>query len=225
VAPLAPDPTFSARDAAPPPSDPPYFLMCGTIEPRKNHLLLLHVWRDLVDRLGDRSPKLVLVGKRGWENEQIHDLLDRSPPLRRHVVEVSGLPTPSLKRLMLGARALLMPSFGEGYGLPVVEALAVGLPVIASDIPVFREIGGGRLTLIDPTDGPRWREAICAFADESGGVRAHALANMADCRIPTWPAIFETVETFLAVLKQDHATWRSSIAPHLSELAKPSPSQ
>jgi glycosyltransferase involved in cell wall biosynthesis len=218
VAPLAPDPIFSAPEAPLPAGGLPYFLLCGTIEPRKNHLLILHVWRDLVDRRGDGAPKLVLVGKRGWENEQIRDLLDRSPRLRRHVVEVSGLPTPSLKRLMLGAFALLMPSFGEGYGLPVVEALAVGLPVIASDIPVFREIGDGRLTLIDPTDGPRWREAICEFAEESSGVRAQALANLAGCRVPTWPEIFETVETFLADLKQTRALLDSSIAPRSDEL-------
>ncbi|MBV9289685.1 MAG: glycosyltransferase family 4 protein [Hyphomicrobiales bacterium] len=223
VAPLAPDPIFAAPDVArPDASGALYFLMCGTIEPRKNHLLILQVWRDLADRLGDRAPKLVLVGEHGWEDEHIRDLLDRSPRLSRHVVEVSGLHTPSLKRLMLGARALLMPSFGEGYGLPVVEALAAGLPVIASDIPIFREIGDGRLTLIDPTDGPRWREAICAFADEGRVVRPKALANMAGYRPPSWPGVFETVETFLVALTRTDGPQESEVETELRPIGEPS---
>ena len=201
VAPLAPDPTFATpekfNDTGP---DIPYFVMCGTIEPRKNHILILHIWRELVDRWADRAPKLVLIGERGWENEHIIDLLERSPRLQRHVVEVSGLPTPSLKRLMLGARALLMPSFAEGYGLPVVEALAAGVPVIASNIPVFREIADRRVTMIDPTDGPGWLEAIRAYADDEIGARTKALAKLIDYRGPTWPSTFAAVEGFLAQL-------------------------
>lgn len=201
VAPPAPDATFSPDGTAgKKDAGAPYFVMCATIEPRKNHLLILHVWRDLVTRLGDRAPKLVLVGERGWENEHIIDLLDRSLLLRQHVVEVSGLPTPSLKRLMHGARALLMPSFGEGYGLPIVEALAAGVPVIASDIPVFHEVGFGRITMIDPTDGPGWRDAILACADERTGMRTAALARMDGYRSPTWPSTLARVEVFLTEL-------------------------
>ena len=149
--------------------------------------------------MADRAPRLVLVGERGWENEHIIDLLDRSPRLQKHVVEVSGLPTPSLKRLMGGARALLMPSFGEGYGLPVVEALALGVPVIASDIPVFHEVGGGRIMMIDPTDGPRWREAIRGFSDDASGVRRDALIKLKGYRSPTWPSIWRRSKRFLSI--------------------------
>jgi glycosyltransferase involved in cell wall biosynthesis len=210
VAPLAPDPIFAAIEApAPYADDTPYFVMCGTIEPRKNHLLILLVWRDLVDRLGEKAPKLILVGERGWENEHILDLLDRSPRLQRHVVEVAGLPTPSLKRLLAGARALLMPSFGEGYGLPVVEALAVGVPVISSDIPVFREIGDGRLTMVDPTDGPRWRDAICAFAEERSADRARSAANIAGYESPTWRKTLVGVEAFLVDLDRNRRSINS----------------
>jgi glycosyltransferase involved in cell wall biosynthesis len=69
-----------------------------------------------------------------------------------------------LKRLLDGARALLMPSFAEGYGLPVAEALAANVPVIAADIAVFREIGGGRIIAISPIDGEGWLEAVRALA-------------------------------------------------------------
>ena len=57
----------------------PYFVICGTIEPRKNHSLLLHIWRDVVARLGQMAPKLVVIGVRGWENEHVIDLLERCP--------------------------------------------------------------------------------------------------------------------------------------------------
>jgi glycosyltransferase involved in cell wall biosynthesis len=71
-------------------------------------------------------------------------------------------------RLIAGARASLMPSFAEGFGLPVAEALAIGTPVIASDIPVFHEVGQGLATLIDPLDGPEWEAAIMAhWQDEA----------------------------------------------------------
>ena len=203
TAPLAPDPIFSADEAIDIVA-PPYFVMCGTIEPRKNHLLILHVWRDLVDQMAEKAPKLILVGERGWENEHIIDLLERSPRLRRHVVEVAGLPTPSLKRLMLGARAVLAPSFGEGYGLPVVEALAAEVPVIASDIPVFREIGGGRLTMLDLTDGPGWRDTVRAFADETSGARDQALARLKGYKSPTWSESMAAIENFLVDLSTDN---------------------
>jgi glycosyltransferase involved in cell wall biosynthesis len=198
VAPLPADPIFSSHSPVETAIGPrPYFVICGTIEPRKNHLLLLHVWRDIVAELGEAAPRLVVVGERGWENEHVIDMLERCPSLRGHVIEASGLPTPSVKRLLLSARALLMPSFAEGYGLPVIEALAVGAPVIASDIAVFREVGGDRLLMIDPTDGPEWRKAICAFTADDSAMRRELLARNADRRAPQWRSFFAAIEDFL----------------------------
>lgn len=205
VAPLPADPIFAAG------SGPgvavgrhPYFVMCGTIEPRKNHLLVLHVWRELVAEFGRAAPKLLLVGERGWENEHIIDLLERCPALQGPVIRASGLTTPSLKRLLLGARALLMPSFAEGYGLPVVEAIAAGVPVIASDIPVFREIGGGHLMAIDPTDGPAWRSAVCRFWPEESPDREACQANLRGYVAPDWSRFFDSVEEFLQELGESN---------------------
>jgi glycosyltransferase involved in cell wall biosynthesis len=142
----------------------PYFLICSTIEARKNHLILLQVWRELAARLGDATPKLVVVGRRGWESEAAIDMLDRCPGVRAHVIETAAISTAGLAELMAGARALLMPSFAEGYGIPIVEALSLGTPVIASDIPVHREVAGERATFLHPLDGPGWRDAVLALA-------------------------------------------------------------
>jgi glycosyltransferase involved in cell wall biosynthesis len=137
----------------------PFYIMCGTIEPRKNHLLLLRVWRYLVKKLGPDAPRLVIIGKRGWKNAEIIAALD-DETLRDHVIEVAGLPTPDYKRLLDHCRALLAPSFAEGFGLPVAEAIAAGAAVIASDIAPFREQAGGNIVYLDPQSDEAWRKAI-----------------------------------------------------------------
>lgn len=179
---------------------PAYFLACGTIEPRKNHLLLLHVWRELVRRKGAAAPKLILIGTRGWENENAVDLLERCRMIRDHVIEASGLSTPSYKALLDSACALLMPSFAEGYGLPVAEALAAGTPVIASDIPAFRETAGGQILTISPIDGERWLETVDAFAEPRSGARDAAIMRQNQYAPPDWSEYFAKIETFLASL-------------------------
>ena len=68
----------------------PYFIICGTIEPRKNHLLLLNLWRELARSFGPATPKLIVAGARGWENENIIDMLERCPAIRDHVIEALG---------------------------------------------------------------------------------------------------------------------------------------
>ncbi|HEU0215442.1 MAG TPA: glycosyltransferase family 1 protein [Stellaceae bacterium] len=165
VRPMPPDPVFAAsRDRDPELGDVPYFVVCGTIEPRKNHLILLHVWRELSRQWRDRTPKLMVIGRRGWENENVVDLLDRSHEIHEHVIEIDGLASADMARLFAGARALLMPSFAEGYGLPIVEARATGTPVIAADIPPFREIAP-EATFRRPLDGTGWLAAIKAHAE------------------------------------------------------------
>ncbi len=173
----------------------PYFVMIGTMEPRKNHLLVLHIWRELA--AADASaPRLVLIGARGWENEQVADILDRSVALRAHVAELSGLPSARLARLLQGSCGLLAPSYDEGYGLPVVEALALGAPAIASDIPVFREVTQGRARLLSPLAGPAWRAEI----ERLSGDAPYRRSRRDEARrfaAPTWREYFAGVEGFL----------------------------
>ena len=202
VAPLGVEPIFSAAADEAGPVRRPFFLVCGTIEPRKNHLLLLNLWRDLAERLGDETPRLVLVGRRGWEIENVADMLDRCPAIRADVTEVVGLTTHGLARLMREATALLMPSFIEGYGLPVVEAAASGLPVVASDIPVHREIGGDFAHFLDPLDGPGWMHAVRALAEPGSRLRAELRGRLTGYAAPTWAAHFERAEAALATLPE-----------------------
>jgi glycosyltransferase involved in cell wall biosynthesis len=171
----------------------PYFLCVGTIEPRKNHLLLLNLWRDMAAQLPPEAiPRLIVVGRRGWENEQVVDMLERCPGLRGHVKEVNGCSDRHLQALLRGARAVLLPSFAEGFGMPVTEALSLGTPVICSDLPALREAGGGVPDHLDPLDGPGWRALIMDHY-HAGPRHAAQLARLADWVAPSWNAHIDIV--------------------------------
>ena len=174
----------------------PFFLCLGTIEGRKNHLLLLHLWRRLAEQPGP-VPKLVLVGRRGWDNEQVLDLLDRSARLRPHVVELGAVCDAAVAGLMAEARALLMPSFVEGFGLPVAEALARGAPVLCSDIAAHREVGAEVPDYLDPLDLPAWQAAVEDYARPDSRRRAAQLRRLAGWAAPGWPAHIAAVLAFV----------------------------
>ncbi|MGA0602290.1 glycosyltransferase family 4 protein [Caulobacter sp. KR2-114] len=163
VAPLGVEDAFRP-DVGAPTAERPYFVCVGTIEPRKNLAFLLTLWRRLAERRGEATPRLVLVGRRGWEYEAVVDHLERSPPVLRWVHEVSDLHDDELAALVRGATALLAPSLIEGFDFTTLEALSLGTPVLASDIPAHRELAIGA-RLVDPTDGPAWLEAIEAAID------------------------------------------------------------
>nr|WP_257215072.1 glycosyltransferase family 1 protein [Sphingomonas sp. R-74633] len=193
VAPLGVEPRRAA--VAPEAQDRPYFLCLGTIEPRKNHLLLLHIWRNLAGEAG--APRLILVGRRGWENENVVDMLERSPAIRELVVEAGRVGDARLGGLVAGACAVLMPSFAEGFGLPVAEALAAGVPVIASDLPALRETGGSVPDYLDPLDGPGWTQAIRDYAAPGSVPRAAQFERLKSWQPPSWDAHFAAVLPFL----------------------------
>ncbi|SMG02884.1 glycosyltransferase family 4 protein [Burkholderia singularis] len=198
VAHLAPGIEHGAAQAAP--LDKPYFVMLGTIEPRKNHWLMLHVWRDLAERLGDAAPRLVLIGRRGWECENVVDMLERCERLRGLVIEQAQCPDARMRAWLQHAKALLFPSFVEGYGMPLVEALAHRIPVIASDLPVFREIASDIPDYLDPLDGPGWFSKIVSYMQPSSAARDAQLARIEQFSAPTWSTHFEKVDRFIESL-------------------------
>lgn len=200
VLPLGIDQRFGRKpDNEPVAAAWPYFVMLSTIEPRKNHQLLLQIWRRLVETEGERAPRLVLIGRRGWENETIFNVLDRSALLSQHVVECSGLSDGDIINLLRGARAVLAPSFAEGYGLPVVEALALGTPVIASAIAAHREVGGECAEYLDPLDGMAWLQAIRDYAAAPSERREHQLQRLHLYKTPSWDTHLASA---LALIKQ-----------------------
>ena len=182
-----------------------YFVVCGAIEPRKNHLLLLNVWHELVRQRGKRAPKLVVVGspiRSVTGNAPLLRAWEQCPPLQDQVMFARGLSSPALRRLIAHAKALLMPSFAEGFGLPVIEALALGTPVIASDLPAHREVGGDLAIYRDPIDGSGWLADICMFADGNGA--AAEIRNRVSAYQPrTWREYFIRIERFLKTFEEE----------------------
>ena len=190
-----------ASDATERSSNTPYFLCVGTIEPRKNHLLLLNLWRQMAETMRSEDiPRLVIVGRRGWENEQVVDMLERCSAVQGHVEELNGCSDQQMHALLRGARALLLPSFAEGYGMPVAEALSIGVPVLCSDLPALREAGGAVPDYLDPLDGPAWRRHVldyCGNGPLYGGQRA----RMAEWRAPCWADHIRIVREAIDVLQ------------------------
>lgn len=175
----------------------PYFVVLGTIEGRKNHSLLLTVWQRLIEsRIMHEVPKLILVGRRGWKAEKVFEQLDNGV-LGDRVVELGALDDTRLAQVLADARALLFPSFAEGYGIPLVEALASGIPVIASDLPVFREIGQNIPELLPPDDIHAWYKAICDFSEPSSARLEAQLMRLPSFRVTDWPNHFAQIERLL----------------------------
>lgn len=175
----------------------PYFVMLSTIEGRKNHWMILQVWRKLVEHFGAAAPKLVLIGRRGWECENTFNLLDRAIDLKSHVIELAGCSDQELATWLRHARALLFPSFVEGYGMPLVEALDNGIPAIASDLSVFKEIAGDVPEYVDPIDGHGWVRHIIDYSRDDSPQRQAQLTRISTFNAPTWVTHFEIVDAFL----------------------------
>jgi glycosyltransferase involved in cell wall biosynthesis len=209
VAPFGAELPVAAANS-PAPFDRPYFVYVSTIEARKNHLLLLNLWRRLGAELGDKAPLLVLVGQRGWETENVVDMLDRCPALRGLVIEHNTLPDTAMVPLLKGARALLLPSFAEGFGFPVVEALQLGVPALCSDIAALHETGGDVPEFLDPLDGPGWGAAVRAYAAATSPRREAQLARLADWPPPSWDRHFAIVDRFIAEIAASPARDRPS---------------
>ncbi|MFS8973116.1 glycosyltransferase family 1 protein [Cupriavidus necator] len=118
----------------------PIYLMVGTIEPRKGHGFVLDAFEQIWAAGGDA--RLCLAGKEGWHVEALMDRIRKHPMNGKRVFVIDDFTDAEINRCYAGATALIAASTIEGYGLPIVEAAMHRVPVLASDIPVFREVGG-----------------------------------------------------------------------------------
>lgn len=125
----------------------PYFLMVGSIEPKKNHLKVVAEFERLWSQRARAN--LVIVGRPGWKDEAIRQALASNPFLHASLLWLEGLDDGALELLYRRATAVIQASEAEGFGLPIIEALALGTPVLANDIPVFREVAGGHAVFFD----------------------------------------------------------------------------
>ncbi|EEW26503.1 glycosyltransferase [Rhodobacter ferrooxidans] len=176
----------------------PYFVTIGTIEPRKNHALLLDVWEMLHQRLpAAEVPHLFILGSRGWANDAVFARLDAAVAAGQAITELPGLPDGAVAALLAGAQALLFPSLAEGYGLPPLEAMALGVQVICPPLAVFQETMGDYPVYLSARDSYSWMETI--EKNVTAGGRDDTLKNQenARCAGPDWPTHFKAVLTIV----------------------------
>lgn len=178
-------------------SGKPYFVCISTIEARKNHLILLRVWQRLIAQYGEDTPQLILIGKWGIGSAEVRRFYEKNRMLSRFVAVRSGCNDAEVASLLVGARALLAPSMAEGFGLPVAEALKYRIPVIASKLPSFVELGGDIPHYLDPDDFDGWLSAVQRFVVD-GPERTGQLALLDHYRAPCWEDHFQLLESWLA---------------------------
>ena len=172
-----------------------YLLYVGTLEPRKNLLMLLEAYCSLSATIRDRCP-LLLVGGWGWNTEELASYLeDEARP--RGVVHLGYVPDEQLITLYNGARALLFPSFYEGFGLPPLEMMACGGAVLISTAEALVETTGGHAHSIHPLDQDGWRSSLHRIIQDDDW-RDHLRQGVTDwARRFTWERCAEeTLEAY-----------------------------
>jgi glycosyltransferase involved in cell wall biosynthesis len=180
----------------------PYFVAVGTLEPRKNIALLLDVWDRLASvRPQGSLPGLVLIGRRGWEEPRFFRRLDAIKSRLPEVEEHSALSDEARAALVAGARALLFPSLAEGYGLPPLEALSLGVVPVCAALPVYRETMGEAAVYANATDMYQWAGIV-------GDLAASMRTSPAESgwKPPAWDSFVDAVLSACAQVRDSPGT-------------------
>lgn len=128
-----------------------YLFSSATLEPRKNIAGLVRAYQSLPDTLKAATP-LVLSGGKGWKNHELEQLVTRATSGAGRVVLTGRVSRSDLAHLMAGCKLFAFPSFYEGFGLPIAEAKASGVPVLTSDRGAMKEVAGQGAILVDPEE-------------------------------------------------------------------------
>ena len=143
------------------------FVSIGTIEPRKNHIFLLKIWKKMILNTDKHIPKLVIVGKRGWKNRNTFKLLDRLKAISDRIVEINDANDVEVDFLAKRSKAVLFPSLIEGFHISVHELLLNNIMFVGSNIETHREIleyhTNEKNTYLLPLHEKLWHELILNY--------------------------------------------------------------
>ncbi|WP_310603771.1 glycosyltransferase family 4 protein [Anaerosporobacter sp.] len=172
-----------------------YFLYLGTIEPRKNIERLIRAYGALYEQKKD-IPKLILAGKKGWLYDEIFNTVDE---LKLHsMIEFLGyVDIKDAPKLIKGAIAFVFPSLYEGFGLPPLEAMACGTPVITSNVASLPEVVGEAGLLVNPLDINEIKDAMLRIETESGLRTQLVEAGLLQAKKFNWEKTAKCVEEIL----------------------------
>jgi glycosyltransferase involved in cell wall biosynthesis len=161
-----------------------YVLFIGTLEPRKNLGVLLDAYERLAARGGRVTPLRIAGGTGSGAEAWLARI--RSSPLAAHVQYVGYVTDEAREALFAGARTLVLPSLDEGFGLPALEAMAAGIPVVASNAGALPEVVGDAAVLFSPTDPDALAYALARLATDDAWALERAAAGLARARAFTW---------------------------------------
>ncbi len=161
-----------------------YSLFVGTIEPRKNIALLLDAYEQLSTQQRQRWP-LLIVGHRGWKSEALHQRMQRAQA-EGWLRYLGFVAQEDLPLLYAGARLFLFPSLYEGFGLPVLEAMASGVPVVCSNAASLPEVVGEAACLCDPHDVQSWQLALERGLEDEAWRQSAITAGLTQASLFSW---------------------------------------
>ena len=140
--------------------DGPYFLSLGTLEPRKNLAHLIRCFFRLIEQEGIEDLNLVLVGPTGWKTEETISAIEGRPDLAGRIVRTGFVKDQDLAAIYSGASVYVFPSLYEGFGLPILEAMRCGTPVITSSGGALGEVAGDAAMVVPPLDADALSDAM-----------------------------------------------------------------
>jgi glycosyltransferase involved in cell wall biosynthesis len=172
----------------------PYVLAVGTVQPRKNYARLIAAMHELPDH------HLVIVGGKGWLEGPIYEAA-RAPGAARRVHFTGFADDADLPALYSGAAAFAFPSLYEGFGLPILEAMACGTPVVAANASSLPEVAGDAAVLVDPLDTGALADALRRVTSDADFAEALRARGFEQARRFTWEAAArQLVEVYRRVL-------------------------
>jgi glycosyltransferase involved in cell wall biosynthesis len=178
---------------------PQYLLFVGTLEPRKNLTTLLHAYAMLRAESCAADVKLVVAGRTGWLYAEIFDTVKRLG-LEKEVIFTGFVDDADLPDLYRGAQVFVYPSLYEGFGLPILEAMASGIPVLTSDLASMPEVAGDAAVLVDPRDPKAIAEGIVRILAEGRLRDALIQKGLSRARHYTWESVAQqTLELYAAL--------------------------
>lgn len=159
----------------------PYLLAVGALTPRKGAEVLARA----ASLLGPGCPPVLVVGPDGWRSDEVRRALRQADTGGRLRV-LGSVDDATLRRLYAGAQVVVQPSLAEGYGMPLLEAMAFGAPVVASDIPAAAEVAGECALLVPPGDARALADAVAALLDDPARRSALGTAGRTHAAGFTW---------------------------------------
>ena len=180
--------------------DDPYAVYIGTLEPRKNLVRLVRAFAQLLEV--EPEYRLLLIGRKGWAAERVFDEIERQG-VSRSVQWLGVIPDEDVVHLLKGASMLAYPSLYEGFGLPALEGMAAGVPVLSSDSHALREVCGDGALLVDPTSESEIFEGMRTLALDRGEAHEIAARGKARAREFSWRGCArKTLDAYRGVLRR-----------------------